>query len=294
MSTFETHGSFASCAGWNKTRGSVGRLFSAVIFTGVIVAGGRAGFAVDEAGLKSEFSLPGRSRSSVESADEYSDAVQRLHDAEAGVVRAREQAMKDLQSGNDYTNAVKDLESSYSIFSDKKNALLADLEKKDPRCLPVKKQMTEIDAEIEAAKQNPASTTEKLDELYRNRATFAHQWDDLVDSAIKRENLEPSRHNWQLNSDKVVAMREQQRVDVEKSDKLKNAKAQAAVARAAVDQTKAALEGPPLAADAQEDQASDYLRRFPRFGFGGNDAWWTYGWSPIYGSASGQKPGMPK
>jgi chromosome segregation ATPase len=249
--------------------------------------------AIDDAGAKSEFNLTDHSRSSVESADEYSDAVQHLHDADADVVRAREQGMKDLQSSPEYAAAVRELDSAYAAFNDRKNALLADLEKKDPRCAPMKKQVAEIDAEIDTARQNPATTTDKFEELYKNRATFVHQWEDELDGAIKRENLEPLRQQWQAASDKLAGLRDQQRADVENADKLKSAKAVAIVAHAAVDQARAALDGPPPAEDAQEDQADDYLRRFPRFGFGGNDAWWTYGWSPIYGGGAA-KPAPAK
>jgi hypothetical protein len=260
---------------------SIGAMFAVPLFTDVSPV-----FAIDEAGLKSEFSLPGRSRSSVEAADEYSDAVQHLHDVEADVVRAREQAMKDMQSGPEYVSAVKDLDAAYSAFNDRKNALLADLEKRDPRCATMKKQIAEIDSQLEAARQNPGTPAEKFQQLYRDRATFVHQWDDEVESAIKRENLEPLRQQWQDASKKLADLRDQQRIDVENTERLKAAKAAALVARAAVDQARAAIDGPPPAEDAQEDQADDYIRRFPRFGFGGNDAWWTYGWSPIYGGKS--------
>jgi hypothetical protein len=227
---------------------------------------------------------------SVDSADEYSAAVQNLHDAEADVVRAREQGIREMQARPEYLSAAKDLDTAYAAFNDKRNALLGDLEKKDPRCGPMKKRVVDIDAEIDAARQNPATTPEWFDQHYKDRATFVHQWDEEVDSAIKRENLEPLRQQWQGASDKLAAMQNQQRLDVENSDKVKNAKAVVAVDRAAADQARATLQGPPPSADAQQDQADDYLRRFPRFGFGGKDAWLTYGWSPLYSAAAKATP----
>src|ERR1700733_10020156 len=85
--------------------------------------------AIDQVGLTGEFSLPDRSHSLVDSQDDYYDAVQRLQDADAAVVRARESAMKDEQSTPEYVAAVKAVDQTYQAFNNKKNALLDQLGK---------------------------------------------------------------------------------------------------------------------------------------------------------------------
>jgi len=86
----------------------------------VAVSSAPACFAIDQVGLTGEFSLPDRSHSLVDSQDDYYDAVQRLQDADAAVVRARESAMKQQQSAPQYDAAVKAVDQAYHAFNDKK------------------------------------------------------------------------------------------------------------------------------------------------------------------------------
>ena len=58
--------------------------------------------------------------------------MQRLQDADAAVVRAREAAMKQLQSAPEYIAAVKTVDQAYQAFREKKNALVDDLTKTNP------------------------------------------------------------------------------------------------------------------------------------------------------------------
>jgi FKBP-type peptidyl-prolyl cis-trans isomerase len=246
--------------------------------------------AIEDSDPKAQAVQSSQTHGSMKSADDYRDALQRLEDSEAALVQARESAMKEAQSAANYLAAVKDLDTAYAAFNDKRMALLSDLEKKDPRFGPMKKRAMDIDAEMDAALQNPATTREHFESLCSNRAIFIHQWEDLENSAIDRAGLTPLRQQWIDASQRLSTLRNQQRNDVESSEKVKAALAAVAQAQAAAVQARAVFDGPQSTDDLPGDQAQDYLRRFPRFIGSGEDALWTYGWTPVYGATPAAKP----
>jgi flagellin-like hook-associated protein FlgL len=256
------------------------------------IASASACYGFDQTGLTGEFSLPDRSHNLVDSQDDYYDAVQRLQDADAAVVRAREAAMKEAQSSPDYVAAVKAVDSAYQAFIQKKNALVDDLEKKNQIYCQMKAQTSTINSQIESARQNPATTPDQFEELYKNRETFVRQWQQLETDAMDRAGVGPLRQQWLDASKKLADLQAKQRVDVEATDKLKSALAMADDARAAVQQARAALGGTNSAIAATGDEQSrpgDFLCRYSGSSFIGNDAWWTYGWNTL--TPGGKPPG---
>jgi chromosome segregation ATPase len=246
-------------------------------------------FALDQAGLTGEFSLPDRGHSLVDSQDEYYDAVQRLQDADAAVVRARESAIKQQQTTPEYLADVKGVDQTYQAFTEKKNALLDDLQKKNPIYSQMKSQANTIDAQIESARQNPATTPEQFDELYKNRDTFNRQWQQLENDAMDRAGLTALKTQWLDASKKLADLQEKQKTDVENSDKMKAALAMAGEAKDGMQQARAAISMAisPEVTTSEQPRAEDFLCRYSGTGYAGNDAWWTYGWSTL---APGEKP----
>ena len=240
--------------------------------------------AIDQIGLTGEFSLPDRSHNLVDSQDDYYDAVQRLQDADAAVVRAREGAIKQEQSSPDYVAAVKAVDQTYQAFNDKKNAVVDDLAKKNPVYSQMKSQAGAIDAQIDAARQNPATTPQQFDELYKNRDTFNRQWQQMENDAMDRAGLTPLKLAW-LDASKALAdLQDKQRADVENNERLKSAIATADDARSTVEQARAAISGvavSPQITSAEQAHATDFLCRNSGAGYAGNDAWWTYGWNTL-------------
>ena len=249
----------------------------------VVLASSRYCHAIDQAGLTGEFSLPDRPRNLVDSQDEYYDAVQRLRGADAAVVQAREAAIKESQSSAEYIAAVKAVDAAFHAFTEKKIAVISDLEKTNPVYSQMKSQATAMDAKIDAARENPQTTPEQFEDLYKNRDTFQKQWHQLESDAMDRAGITPLQQQWIDASKKLSDLKDRQQVAAESNDRLKGAIAMAEEARTAVDQARAAISGGAVVADANNEQpgAGDFLRRYSRTGFAGNDAWWTYGWSGI-------------
>ena len=263
---------------------AVHRRVSILIAILVPVASASFCLALDQAGLNGEFSLPDRLHNLVDSQDDYFDALQRLQDADAAVVRAREAVVKEQQSSPDYMAAVKAVDDAYKAFIDKRSALITDMEKKDPVYDQMKSQVSAIDAQIENARQNNGTTQEHFDELYKNRETFLRQWHQLEKDATDRAGLSPLWQQWMDASKKLSDLQAKQCADAENADKLKTAVAMAEDARHAVEQAKSAIGGPSVStklSSAEQTSAGDFLCRYPQAGFAGNDAWWTYGWSTI-------------
>ena len=107
---------------------------------------------------------------------------------------------------------------------------------------------------------------------------------------MDRAGITPLRQQWVEASRKLAEMQDKQRVSVESNDRLKAAIAMAEEARAAVEQARPAIQGAQAAAEVANNEqagAGDFLRRYSRTDFAGNDAWWTYGWSTV---SSGVKP----
>ena len=243
-----------------------------------------AGYAADGNGSAGDLGGFDRTQHLLESQDEYQDSVQRLRDADADVVRAREAAIKDLQSAPEFAAAVKAVHDTYQAYSDRKNSVIAELEKKDPRYPGMKSQAAAVDAQIETASQNAATTQAQLEQLQKDRDTFLHQVQQMESDAIDRAQLGPQRQAWLDASKKLADMQDKQRAQVESNDKVKSAIADLDEARMAVEQARASISGanvPPDIAGTEEAQADDFLRRYNRAGFAGNDAWWTYGWTTI-------------
>jgi chromosome segregation ATPase len=262
-------------------------LCARVLIVSVVTA--PACFALDQAGLTGEFALPAQSHSLVDSQDEYYDAVQRLQDADAAVVRARESAIKQQQTTPEYIADVKQVDQTYQAFTEKENALLDDLQKKNPIYNQMKSQANAVEAQIETARQNPATTPEQFEELYKNRDTFNRQWQQLENDAMDRAGLTALKNQWLDASKKLWDLQEKQKADVENTDKLKAALAMASEARDAVQQARAAISTAisPQVTTSEQPQAEDFLCRYSGTGYAGNDAWWTYGWSTL---APGAKP----
>lgn len=272
---------------------SMRRTQSALVLAATVFFASQCCFALDQVGLSSEFSLPDRSRNLVDSQDEYYNAVLQLQTEDAAVVRAREAAMKDAQCAPDYVAAVKAVDVAFQTFCEKKNALVADLEKNNPVYAQMKSQATAIDAKIDAARQNPDTTPEQFEELYKNRETFQKQWHQMEADAMDRAGLTPLRQQWVDASKKLSDLQEKSRVSVESNEKLKAALANQEEAKAAVQQARAAIQTgntPGATAGSEQAGAGDFLRKYSRTGFAGNDAWWTYGWSTIN---AGVKPVTP-
>jgi len=248
--------------------------------------------ALDMARLGSEFSLPDRPRNLIDTQDEYFRAVELMQDDDAAVVRARESAMKDAQSAPDYVAAVKAVDQAYQAFMEKKNATISNLEKTNPNYSLMKSHIAQIDSQIETALQNPATTQDQLEQLYKDRETFLHQCRTAESDAIDRETGLPTlRQAWMDASKKLSDMQEKQRSDVENNDRLKAAIAAAAAAMTAVHHARTAISGAsaPDATKTAHPSAADLLYRSSHANFAGNDAWLTYGWTDL-SEATGNKP----
>jgi hypothetical protein len=249
--------------------------------------------AIDTTGLIGEFSLPDRLRNLIDSQDEYFRAVQRLQDDDAAVMRARESAMKDAQSAQSYVDAVKAVDQAYQSYMEKKNAAIGNLEKTNQIYAGMKSHVAQIDTQIEAARQNPATTQDQFEQLYKDRETFQHQCQQAESDAIDRAGLAPLRQTWMDASKKVSDLQDKQRADIESNDRLKAALAEAAAAKAAVQEARAAISGGSGDSNSVEQaRATDLLYRSSHASFAGNDAWLTYGWSNL-SDASGNKPAGP-
>jgi chromosome segregation ATPase len=240
--------------------------------------------ALDQLGLLGEFSLPDRLRNLLDSHDDYYDAVQRLADADAAVLRAREAAMKDAQSSPEYTAAVKAVDQAYQAYAEKKNAMIAQMEKSDPVYIRMKTQSATVESQIDTARQNPATTQQQLEDLYKTRDTFQAQWNQLQEDAIQRAGITPLRQAWIDASKKLTDLQQKQLADVESNDRLKGALSEETAAKTAVAEARGALSGSPPAADPMQSQAGDLLCKAARSNFAGNDAWWTYGWTDLAGA----------
>jgi chromosome segregation ATPase len=237
--------------------------------------------AIDQLGLLGEFSLPDRLRDLVDSQDDYYDAVQRLADASAAVLRARESAVKQAQSAPDYIAAVKAVDQTYQAYIEKKNAMVAQMERSDPVYMRMKSQAAAVDAQIESARQNPATTQEQFEELYKSRATFQAQWNQLQDDAMQRAGITPLRQAWIDATRKLTDLQAKLLSDVESNDRLKGVLAEEAAARAAVADARSAISNSPPSTDPRQSLAGDLLCKSSRTSFAGNDAWWTYGWTDL-------------
>jgi hypothetical protein len=244
---------------------------------------------VDTAGLSGEFALPDRLRNLIDTQDEYFRAVQVMQDEDAAVMRARESAMKDAQSTPEYLAAVKAVDQAYQAYMEKKNGVIANLEKTNSIYSGMKSHIAQIDGQIESARQNPATTPEQFDQLYTDRETFKHQCQQAERDAIDAEHLAPLRQAWIDASKKLSDLQEKQRIDVENNDRLKAALAAAAAAKKAVDQAHAAINRAAAPADPtriEQSRAADLLYRSSHANFAGNDAWLTYGWTDLAASNS--------
>ena len=253
----------------------------------------RSSFALDQAGLSSEFSLPNRPRNLVDTQDEYFDAVQQLQDADAAVVRARETAMREAQTSPDYVAAIKAVDTAFIAFTEKKNALVTELEKTNPVYPQMRSQAAAINAKIESARQNPDTQPKDFEDLYKDRDTFQKQWQQMESDAMDREKITPLRQQWIDASKKLSDLQEKQRSAVDGVEKVKLALADAEEARSKVEEARVAVQHGPATPEVINNEraaAGDFLRRYSRTGFAGNDAWWTYGWSTI---ASGVKSPTP-
>jgi chromosome segregation ATPase len=265
-------------------------LLTTMVFSSTVLLSSRCCFALDQVGLTTEFALPDRARNLVDSQDQYYEAVQHLLDMKAAVVRAREAAMRDAQCDSDYVAAVKAVDVAYQAFIDKKNALVADLEKNNQVYSQMKAQATAIDAKIDSARQNAETTPEEFEALYKSRETFQKQWRQQENDAMDRAHITPLRQQWIDASKKLDELQDKLRGAVESNDKVKIALANEEEAKAQVQQARAGLKSgtaPGDLASTEQVGAGDFLRKYSRTGFAGNDAWWTYGWSAIN---SGTKP----
>jgi chromosome segregation ATPase len=253
----------------------------------------RVSRAIDTMGLVGEFSLPDRLRNLVDTQDEYFRAVQRLQDDDAAVMRARESAMKDAQSTTDYGNAVKAVDQAYQAFIDKKNGVMANLEKTNAIYSGMKSHIAQIDGQIDAARQNPGTTQDQFEQLYKDRETFTHQCQQAENDALERDGAAPLRQAWTDASKKLSDLQEKLRSDIESNDRLKAAIAEAVAAKSAVEESRAAVGGASASAgtsDAEQSRAADLLCKSSHANFAGNDAWLTYGWTNLSESAP-NKPG---
>ncbi len=239
--------------------------------------------ALDQLGLLGEFSLP-RFRNLADSQDDYFDAVQRLADADAAVLRARESAVKAAQATPEYIAAANAVDQAYQAYTEKKNAMIAQMEKSDPVYMRMKTQAATVDAQIDAARQNPAATVEQLEELYKTRETFQVQWNQLQDDAMKRAGITPLRDAWIDATKKLQDLQTRQLTDVESNERLKAALSEETAAKAAVVEARNAISGNSPTVDPKQSQAGDLLCKSTRASFAGNDAWWTYGWTDLSGS----------
>ncbi len=264
---------------------SKNRVVLSAVLAGVLL-GHHKSRAADQIGLIGEFSLPDRLHSLVDSQDDYFDAVQRLQDADAAVMRARESAVKDAQTAPEYQSAVKSVDEAYQAYNDKKTSLVADMEKKDPVYNRMKSQVASVDNQIDAARQNPATTQEQFQELYKNRETFEHQWQQLEGDAMDRAGIAPLRQAWIDASKRLSDLQAKLRRDVEGTDRLKAAVAEATAASSAVEEARTAVGGGNSVdpANPPQSSAADLVYASSRSNFAGNDAWWTYGWTNLAGS----------
>jgi hypothetical protein len=251
--------------------------------------------ALDTVGLGGEFSLPDRLRNLIDTQDEYFRAVQVMQDDDAAVMRARESAMKDAQSAPDYVAAVKTVDQAYQAFMEKKNASIANLEKTNAIYCGMKSHIAQIDGQIDSARQNPATTQDQFEQLYKDRETFLRQCQQAESDAIDRAGLTPLRQAWIDASKKVSDMQEKQRVDVENNDRLKAAVTEAAAAKKAVQDARSVISGAAAPADSakvEQSRAADLLYRSSHANFASNDAWLTYGWTDL-AESSANKPTAP-
>jgi hypothetical protein len=218
-------------------------------------------------------------QSATDAEDAYADAAQQLRSADAVVVRARQQAVATYRSAPAYAAAASAVDKAFDAFNEKRNALLMAADQHDPRFATWKKGAADVEAEISKAGQGPVNgvTPDQFADLLNQRASFLKQLSAAEDDAVNRDpDAKRLRQDWNAACDKLRALQDKQSAAVDQDGGVKSALATAATARSAVDRARAALAA-PATADPAEPSADEFVRRYPRFGLGWNDAWLTYG-----------------
>jgi len=220
---------------------------------------------------------PAGPETAADAEDAYADAAQRLRSAESSVVRARQQAVAAYRSTPAYTAAATAVDAAFDAYSEKRNALLTTAEQHDPRYAPLKKEAADKDAEIAAAGQNPAISAEQVGVLLGERDVVLKQLAAMEEDVIDRDpDAKRLQQQWIDACGKLRLLQAGQGAAVEASPDVRAALAAAATAQADVERARGALPA-PATADPARLAADDFVRRYPRYGLGWNDAWLTYG-----------------
>jgi hypothetical protein len=277
--------SVAGCARPNETpaeRGANGwRGVSSVCWIGTALVASAMLFTATA--VRADVPPSNGPQTAADAEDAYADAAQQLRSADAAVVRARQQAVATYRSTPAYTAAAAAVDAAFDAYAEKRNALLTTAEQHDPRYGPLKREAAGKDAEIAAAGQNPAVSAEQFGVLLGEREVVVKQLATLEEDVIDRDpDAKRLRQQWTDACAKLRELQDGQPAAVEATPDVRAALATAATVRATVERSRGALAA-PATADAAEPAADEFVRRYPRYGLGWNDAWLTYGTPPATG-----------
>ena len=232
------------------------------------------------------FKLGDRAKNYAEESARYRDAQARFDDANTDVLQARQAAVADYQSSPAYVAAAKAVSDTYRAYTSKKREIIRQIEQRDPRYAELQKQASAVEAELQTARANPATTIPQFQDLYNKKSTFTREMRALEVDALDKANSAELQHQWEVASQNLTDLRAKQDAAVDQSAGVKAALAEVSKARDELDDLGARLAGSKAAyvqAQSQQSAADDYLRRYPTY----NNAYdgWGYGWgfSPLYG-----------
>ena len=231
-------------------------------------------------------SSPPAATTPADAEDAYAIASQSLRQADAAVVRARQQAVTAYRSTPAYVAAAAAVDATFEPYADKRNALLTAAEQHDPRYAPLKRGAADADAELARDAQGPTAVPpEQFGVLLNERAGFLKQLTALEEDVIDRDpDAKRLRQQWTDACGKLRGLQDRQGEAVEGTPAVRSAEAAAATARADVARARAVLPAPATTEPA-EPMADEFVRRFPRYGIGWNDAWLTFGSPPVPAAA---------
>jgi hypothetical protein len=243
-----------------------------------------------------DYKLPERAKDYAQDQAKYQLAKQTYDQAQAQVVLERQAAGEDFRSSPEYRASAKAVEDTFRAYNDRRKQVVAGVRDKDPRYAELARQAAAVETELNAARASGANTSiQRFNDLYNKKAVFTRQMKAMEDDALTQAGAADLKSQWDEASKRMAELQSKQREAVEHSQRVQGALAAADDSRAKFDEAGVALAGSSSAyadASALQEQADEYMRRYPPYNY--NYGWygdWGYGYSGYgYGGISYRWP----
>lgn len=208
----------------------------------------------------------------------YRLARRDMDQAKTDVIKARQQGMEQAVNSPEYRAAVARVDESNSKVQALKKGVQAELAASNPQYKALLKDRAAAEEAIAAARKDSNTGFATYQDLYARKEKVTNAIREIEDTALDKAGGAAARQEWTVACNNLDALKKSQKVAVENSAQVADAKQRAAQSQAAVDQASVKLAGSQAAYDEasyQQGKLDDYNHQHRDSDYWDDD--WGYG-----------------